>query len=241
MEKGLSIIFRIYGLTKIELKVEVDRVANDLGMIEDQDFGCLFSANQYGIDLKIWSLRTGAEDQMALINFKESLRDKLEEYLYGEGEQTMEAVVGQLLRVHHHTLAVAESCSGGLIADRITDVAGSSDYFLQGLVVYSNQAKKVLLGVSEETLANFGAVSHQVVQEMCLGLKESSSADLTLAVSGIAGPGGGTIHKPVGLVYVCLYDGLVFQVKEGQFQGCRRDIKIQSSQMALDLVRRYFL
>lgn len=153
----------------------------------------------------------------------------------------IEAVVGDLLRRHGHTLAVAESCTGGLISSRITDVAGSSEYFLQGVVVYSNQAKKDLLGVSAETLADFGAVSEQTVREMCIGIRRLSRADLTLAISGIAGPGGGSAEKPVGLVYVGLYDGHTFFIKEFRFQGSRKEIKLQASQMALDLIRRYYI
>jgi nicotinamide-nucleotide amidase len=155
--------------------------------------------------------------------------------------EEMEEVVGDLLRQHGHTLATAESCTGGLIASRITDVAGSSEYFLQGVVVYSNQAKRDLLGVSTETLANFGAVSEQTVREMCAGIKRLSGADLTLAISGIAGPGGGSAEKPVGLVYLGLYDGHNYFIEEFRFQGSRKEIKLQASQMALDLIRRYYI
>lgn len=153
----------------------------------------------------------------------------------------MEEVVADLLRQHGHTLATAESCTGGLIASRITDVAGSSEYFLEGVIVYSNQAKKDLLGVREETLSEFGAVSEQTVRQMCEGIRRLSRADLTLAISGIAGPGGGSAEKPVGLVYLGLYDGHKFFIRQFRFQGSRKEIKLQASQMALDLIRRYYV
>ncbi|MEW5802221.1 MAG: CinA family protein [bacterium] len=152
----------------------------------------------------------------------------------------MEKVVGDLLRQNGHTLATAESCTGGLIASRITDVPGSSEYFFEGVIVYSNQAKKNLLGVREETLRDFGAVSEQTVREMCAGIRKLSGADLTLAISGIAGPGGGSADEPVGLVYIGLYDGYSFFLEELRLQGSRKQIKFQASQSALDLVRRYY-
>lgn len=194
-----------------------------------------------GIDVQVRLNCLERTESDFFISLREKVRRQLGADLYAEGMQRMEEVIGSLLRQHHHTLATAESCTGGLISDRLTDVPGSSEYFLRGVVVYSNQAKQELLGVREETLQAFGAVSEQVVREMCSGMKRLSRADLVLAVSGLAGPGGGSAEKPVGLVYIGLYNGRNFQVSQFQFRGSRRQIKLQSSQMALDLVRRYHI
>jgi nicotinamide-nucleotide amidase len=117
---------------------------------------------------------------------------------------TLEHTVGELLLQKGRTLAVAESCTGGLLANRITNVPGSSHYFLGGIVAYSNRAKEALLGVRHETLERYGAVSKETVEEMARGVKERFGSDIALAVTGIAGPEGGTLDKPVGTVW-CAY------------------------------------
>ena len=234
-----EVIFRTCGVSEAQIRARLSDLFTE-------------SKNSNRISLSLISHIQGIDVQVRLnclertesdffIALREKIRRQLAADLYAEGTQRMEEVIGNLLRHHHHTVATAESCTGGLISDRLTDVPGSSEYFLRGVVVYSNQAKHELLGVKEETLQAFGAVSEQVVCEMCSGMKRLSRADLVLAVSGLAGPGGGNAEKPVGLVYIGLYNGKDFQVSQFHFQGTRRQIKLQSSQMALDLVRRYYL
>jgi nicotinamide-nucleotide amidase len=121
-------------------------------------------------------------------------------YVFATGDRTMEGVVGGMLKERGLTLSLAESCTGGLIGNLMTNVPGSSEYFMGGVVAYSNQAKKDLLGVSPETLDQYGAVSDQTVREMAACARERFRADLSLAVSGIAGPDGGSPEKPVGTV-----------------------------------------
>lgn len=133
------------------------------------------------------------------------------------------------------TLAVAESCTGGLISDRITDVSGSSDYFMLGVVAYSDKIKENILGVSSRSIKSYGAVSKQVCLEMAKGVRLLANADIGLAVTGIAGPTGGTKSKPVGLVYIALVTNKKRIVKKFFFKGPRRDIKLQTSQAALEL------
>lgn len=127
---------------------------------------------------------------------------KVGEYIYGIDVGTLENAVVDFLRATGQTLACAESCTGGLIAKRITDIAGCSDVFIGGCVTYTNEAKERLLGVSHDSLAQFGAVSEQVAKEMARGVRERLGADIGVSATGIAGPGGGTAEKPVGTVYV---------------------------------------
>ena len=149
-----------------------------------------------------------------------------------------ERVVGRLLRRRGLTLAVAESCTGGLVGDRLTDVPGSSEYFIGGVIAYSNQAKTRILGVSKLTLARCGAVSEQTVREMAAGVCRRFGTKIGMAVSGVAGPGGGSRAKPVGLVYVCLVAGKRVMVERHLFRGDRRAVKEQSTTAALRLCRR---
>jgi len=149
----------------------------------------------------------------------------------------VEQVLGRLLRKKGLTLAVAESCTGGLIGDRITNVPGSSGYFRGGVVAYSDDAKKSLLGVKSPTLMKWGAVSEQTVREMAAGVRDRLGADVGVAVSGIAGPGGGTRVKPVGLVYICVKAEESLAVERHLFRGGRRAVKEQSADAALELCR----
>jgi PncC family amidohydrolase len=135
-------------------------------------------------------------------------------------------------------MATAESCTGGLVGDRVTDVPGSSRYFVGGVVTYSNGAKIRLLGVRRQTLDRLGAVSEQTVREMAAGVCRLFSVQVGVAVSGVAGPGGGTGEKPVGLVYVCARAGRRVVAERYRFRGGRRAVKEQSAAAALQLCRR---
>jgi PncC family amidohydrolase len=154
------------------------------------------------------------------------------------GAHRAERVVGRLLMERRLTLAVAESCTGGLIGDRLTDIPGSSRYFVGGAIVYSNAAKSAVLGVRRETLRKWGAVGEQTVREMAAGVYRRFGAQVGMAVSGIAGPGGGTKAKPVGLVYICVMAGKRVVVECHRFRGGRRAVKEQSADAALRLCRR---
>lgn len=148
----------------------------------------------------------------------------------------LEAEVGERLRQREWTLATAESCTGGLISHRITNVPGSSDYFLGGVVTYSNGAKVRLLDVRPESLDSYGAVSDEIAREMAEGARNYFGADVALAVTGIAGPGGGTPDKPVGLVYLAINSMAGSRVERNVFDGDRESIKQQSSERALALL-----
>jgi nicotinamide-nucleotide amidase len=149
-----------------------------------------------------------------------------------------ERALGRLLLRQKRMLAVAESCTGGLIGDRLTDVPGSSRYFAGGVVAYSNSAKSRILGVSMLTLDRWGAVSEQTAREMAVGVCRRFNASVGVSVSGIAGPGGGSKARPVGLVYACVKTGRQNVVERHCFRGGRRAVKEQAAHAALDLCRR---
>jgi len=151
----------------------------------------------------------------------------------------LEVQIGTLLRKHGKTISIAESCTGGLISHRITNVPGSSNYYDCGVIAYSNQSKIDILHVKSETLKKFGAVSRQTAIEMAQGIKQVSGSDLGLAVTGIAGPGGGTPKKPVGLVYICLVSNEDVVCEEFRFKGNREEIKFQASEAALDMIKKH--
>ena len=171
---------------------------------------------------------------------RQEIYDCLGDHIYGQDEDTLQSVVAGLLLKKRLKLAVAESCTGGAIGDRITDVSGSSVYFNEGIVAYSNEAKVRILGVKGETLNEFGAVSRETALEMARGVERISGADIGLATTGIAGPTGGTSQKPVGLVHIALvWPGAGVEIcNEFHFTGQRREIKESTVITALDILRR---
>ncbi len=166
------------------------------------------------------------------------IKNKIKEYCYGEEEESLEEVVGQLLNQQKKTLAVAESCTGGLIAHRITNVSGSSHYFLGGVVAYSNQIKQDFLKVSAQTLATYGAVSAETATEMAVGVRNQFQSDFAVAVTGIAGPDGGTTEKPVGTVFIALAHSEGCEVRNFVFPFGRDRFKLLVSSVALNWVRK---
>ena len=182
-----------------------------------------------------------AEADMMIDEMDGKLSAILGNSIFGRDDESLERVVVRMLTERALTLAVAESCTGGLVANRITDVSGSSAAFVVGFVAYSNQAKKELLGLDEQLLSKHGAVSEQTARAMAEGARRVSGADVAISVTGIAGPTGGTAAKPVGLVYMALsaVDGTI--AFEHRFSGSRMDIKLRASQAALNMLRMYLL
>jgi len=156
--------------------------------------------------------------------------------VFGVGEETLEHAVTVLLKKYHKTIAVAESCTGGLVSDKLTNVPGISEFFLEGVVAYSNRAKVEILGVPEDLIGKHGAVSPQVARAMAEGIKKRPSADIGVGITGIAGPAGATKEKPVGLVYIAVIVDDVAEVKECRFRGSRIDIKNFSANTALNMI-----
>lgn len=145
-------------------------------------------------------------------------------------------LIGESLREKGLKLALAESCTGGLASSMVTDIAGSSEYFLGSVVAYDNGVKQAELGVRATTLKKYGAVSKETALEMARGIKKKLQADISAAITGIAGPGGGTKEKPVGLVYIAVSKGRSTEVQRFVFKGTRKSIKKQSGQAALSMI-----
>ena len=161
--------------------------------------------------------------------------------VYGVDVDSLEQVVGDGLRAKGLKLAVAESCTGGLLSKRITDIPGCSDYYLGGVCSYANEVKMNVLGVRKETLDTVGAVSAETAEQMAAGVAKALGADIGVGITGIAGPGGGTEDKPAGLVYISVwYDGKFFTRKTNSSFG-RDRVRMQAASTALDLIRRHIL
>ena len=178
-----------------------------------------------------------AEGEAALDSAVQQLRDLLGPIVYSVDGRPLEAVIGDLLRERRLTISVAESCSGGLLASRLTDVPGSSEYFDRGAVCYSNRAKEEMLGVPAALLAAHGAVSEPVAGAMADGVVERSGSDVGVGITGIAGPGGGTPEKPVGTVAIAVRTPSAAQIRTFQFLGARDMVKFQSAQAAMNMLR----
>jgi nicotinamide-nucleotide amidase len=233
-------VFHTFGLAEADVDAKLQGLIPkgapvDLGMLASP-MGVLVSLTTKG------NISAGKISRNARQKIAEDLRSRLSDWLFAEGRDTMEEVVGRELTNRGLMLAVAESCTGGLIGHRLTQVAGSSAYVDRGAVCYSNRAKTEMLGVPAELIAHNGAVSKEVAAAMACGIRERANVSVGLSVTGIAGPGGGTETKPVGLVYIGLDDGTGQPItQEFRFHGDRNVIKQRSSQAALNLLRRWLL
>ncbi|MGB5106953.1 MAG: competence/damage-inducible protein A [Candidatus Zixiibacteriota bacterium] len=196
-----------------------------------------------GVDLRVTSISPNETEAIeAADSLAKAITSRIGDYVFTTGDESMPEIVGALLRAKGKTVATAESCTGGLIAKMLTDMAGSSDYFRGSVVSYANEVKEKVLSVPKEVLATKGAVSHEVAEAMAVGVLKLAGADYAISVTGIAGPGGGTAEKPVGLVYVGYADkgGKVSSEKLSLF-GTRERIRERSTMMALDILRRKLL
>jgi nicotinamide-nucleotide amidase len=181
------------------------------------------------------------EAQAAADQLAGELEDELGDAVFSTAGESLEEIVGYYLQMRDAKLAVAESCTGGMIAERITAVAGSSRYFLGGAVVYSNELKTLFADIPPLMIEAHGAVSKEVALALAENIRDICNADIGVGVTGIAGPGGGTEEKPVGLVYVAVTDGQKQEVVQRRFPGDRERIRRWASQQALDLVRRMLM
>jgi nicotinamide-nucleotide amidase len=190
------------------------------------------------VTFRITAKAVNKAEALSLISKLENeVKERLGDYIYGTDEDTLESVVVNMLIQRGLKLALAESCTGGLISHRITNVPGSSQTFLAGIVAYSNEAKTNFLGVPADLIRKHGAVSSEVAEAMAKGIAERTGADISLGVTGIAGPGGGTPEKPVGLVYIGLRTPDGIQVTRNIFGGSRQEIKLRTSHTALNMLR----
>ncbi len=187
-------------------------------------------------------LKTRAESADAALQrvdqLAEEIEDELGDFVFSDNGDSLEQIVGYFLQMRGATLAVAESCTGGLVAERVTSVSGSSRYFAGGAVVYSNNLKSDFAGVPPEVIQAHGAVSREVAAALAEGIRKRCGTTLGIGVTGVAGPTGGTPEKPPGLVFLALASEQGTEVVERNFPGDRERIRWFASQQALDLVRR---
>jgi len=227
--------FQTFGISESALDEAVS------GLIHPDEGRVSFRASFPQISLRILVEGAPGEVDKKLESLCARVREKISSFAFAEGETTMEEVVGRLLTEKRLTLAIAESCTGGLIGHRLTNVAGSSNYLKADLVTYSNDSKVKVLGVREETLQQHGAVSEQCVLEMAAGARRVAGSDIAIATSGIAGPSGGTAERPVGTVCIAMVAEGVSASRRYQLWGTRDWIKLLTSQVALDWIRRHSL
>jgi nicotinamide-nucleotide amidase len=219
-------------------------LAERLGDIEAllQGGSLAFLPAPTGVRLRITVLdRLPATAEQRVREIEERIRARAEKFIYGVEREELEEVVGRLLTERHLTIAVAESCTGGMILHKLTSVSGSSAYVERGVVAYSNRSKMELLGIPEELIRTHGAVCGEVAQAMAVGIRRLAGTDIGLSTTGIAGPAGGTEEKPVGLVWAGFADATASLSVRMQFGGSRGIIKERASQAALELVRRRIL
>jgi nicotinamide-nucleotide amidase len=214
-----------------------EKIAPIYTQYENPQTTILFNQSEIEIHLTARG-RTEAEAEVLLDRLSEQLEERLGNAVFSFAGEKMEEVVGLKLTVGGYTLSIAESCTGGLIAQRLTEVPGSSKYFVEGVVAYSNDAKTRTLGVDPALILENGAVSAPVARAMAEGIRERAQTDFGLSITGIAGPGGGSEEKPVGLVYIALADDVQTKTRKLQIPGDRQLIRWRASQAALDLLRR---
>ena len=208
----------------------------------DSGLTLAFLPSSLGVRLRITAKAKSADEAEKKIQDVETkLRGKVEKFIYAAGEEELESTVGSLLKDRRLRIALAESCTGGLIANRITDISGSSEYFERGIITYSNESKIDELGVPSELISSHGAVSREVAEAMALGIRTVSGADIGISTTGIAGPTGGSQEKPVGLIWIGYSDNDETIALQFNFGGGRRIIKERAAQAALELLRRKIL
>lgn len=223
--------FKVVGLAE---SIVEEKVAPVLADMKDLELG--YSAKMGEVEVRVISHLKSTADEA-----EKRIRVALGDSIYGTGTDRLEELVVKMLTAAHKTIAVAESCTGGTIANRITNISGSSEVFINGCVTYSNESKVRLLGVRDETLKTHGAVSEEVAREMAEGIRTRSKADFGISTTGIAGPTGGTPNKPVGLVYIGFATPERTDVRRHILTFDRETFKFFVSQYALDAVRRELL
>ena len=228
------------GITESFLAEQIGDVHNIFS--PDSGITLAFLPSSLGVRLRI-TVKANAVDEAEnkIYNVETKLRRRIEKYIYATDDIELEDAISKLFRERKLTLAVAESCTGGLIADRITNVSGSSDYFERGIITYSNKSKMDELGVPSELITQHGAVSREVAEAMALGIRTTSNVDISISTTGIAGPTGGSPEKPIGLVWIGYSDKEGTFALQFNFGGERRIVKERAAQAALELLRRRIL
>lgn len=239
-EMLVSKTLRLYGIGESNLELEI------LDIIDEQTNPTVaLYAKELEVTIRITAKAKNEELAFELIKpVEEKIKDRVGKYVYtegdisvSEGESALEDAVSKLLVEKNLTIAVAESCTGGLVSSSLINYPGISSVFLEGCVTYSNEAKIKRLGVKKETLEEFGAVSEQTAIEMAEGVSKGLGANIGISTTGVAGPGGGTEEKPVGLVYTAIYINGKTIVKKNIFNGDRRKIRLRATRDLLNELR----
>ncbi|HWY26638.1 MAG TPA: competence/damage-inducible protein A [Candidatus Angelobacter sp.] len=228
---------RITGLPESEVE---QRVRPLYELYPDTDTTILAAPTGIQLHPRIWS-RDAAKAEKLLDEIVDRMALALGENLFSTHGETLEEVVARVLVENHATIAVAESCTGGMLAERLTNVPGSSNYFLGGVVCYSNELKTAFVDVPAAIIESKGAVSSEVALALASGIRRRTGATIGVGITGIAGPTGGTPEKPVGLVHIAIADERGSREHAIRFPGDRERIRLYATQSALDVVRRYFL
>lgn len=231
---------RVYRTTGIDESRLNEAIADLFEKSTNPTIGVL--AHWEGVDIRLTAKApTEAEADRFIDALGKTLTSRLPNYIYGWDQDRLETIVGRMMTTRRMTLATAESCTGGLISHRITQVSGSSVYYLRGYVVYSNEAKVEMLGLDPKLIERNGAVSAEVAQALAFQARLAAKADVAISTTGVAGPTGGSPEKPVGLVYIGIADDQSVQSFKFQFHGSRESVKQRASQAALELLRRFCL
>ncbi len=235
--KGLILFktIKTFGLKELEVQEKLKPHLRELSPLG-------FYPTIRGVEIRLEAWGEREEDVKRSLDRKATLlKTLLKEDFYGEDEDSLEGVLGRLLKKFGLTIGTAESCTGGLVANLITNVSGSSEYMIGGVIAYANRIKEELLGVRRSTLKSFGAVSQNTAQEMALGIRRLLKVDVGISTTGIAGPTGGTPEKPMGLVYMGISIGTKTVVEKRIFSGNRLEVKMKSALTLLDITRRLLL
>ncbi len=245
----LPVLRELHGSTRATVTllttgIPESTLADALRGIESMEEGCTvaYLPSPLGVRVRLTSVAQDAAAAEARIeHLRAFAEERAGEYIYGSGRSSLEEIIGAMLADRGQTLAVAESCTGGHLADRITNVPGSSQYFERGVVCYSNRAKEELLGIDPALIAAHGAVSRQTAEAMADGVRRTTGCSFGLATTGIAGPAGGSAAKPIGLVWIALSSDDGTFAYDFHFGGDRVRTKQRAAQAALDMLRRALL
>ncbi|HOR43128.1 MAG TPA: nicotinamide-nucleotide amidohydrolase family protein, partial [Atribacterota bacterium] len=211
-------------------------------ILSHQDLNIGIYATPEDIQIQLNALAdTTAEAKTMLDEATKQLKGLLGDYIFGYDQDSLEGVIGNMLREKGLTLAVAESCTGGMLGEMITAVPGSSDYFKGGIISYSGEIKEKLLEVPAILLREFGEVSEPVARAMAEGVRKKCNSSLGIGITGIAGPAGGSPEKPVGLVYIALADDKQTLIQKYQLQRERQIIRLRAARRALNMLRLYLI
>ena len=228
-----SRVIKITGLAESKVNEKVEDILKISGNVQ---MGIYPHPEEITVKITVTD-KSAKKVNLTINKIEKRVKSRLGNYIFGYDNEKLEKIAGKLLLKKKKTLSIAESCTGGLLANRITDISGSTKYFRMGVVTYSNELKNKVLNIPIETIKKHGAVSRQVASLMAKNVRKLSNSSIGIGISGIAGPAGGTKKKPVGLIYIALSTKTKTVCKEHRFLGQREIIKFKATQAALNMIR----